>query len=388
VTIGEFMHNAEWKKKLGLSININAHINYIRLYGNRAAHYQNYNFSSYDLNLVRTAFKELVVFYYESIDTRIPSDVQHKLNKIVSLSDDDEEYNLDLSLYLETMIAVEESRSNYPVLGKKLLNNIISKIIIDRFGVIDKNFYWLKDGKPTLFLDIEKVLQLFKKNEIIPVKQIAMFEECFTFFNSSSNVYYHEKQVPEAPKELQETFRNLTDWFYRNKSKRNAAFRVKKSLIFIDLLTIFSFLVAVIFTLWRNPATIFISPALEVFIISVGVLLFFLPYSYAVLYNLFPVIRYRRFYNWALKLSSYSGLAGIAVLIYVSYYLLHDGKPDRPYLAFFLSVSTWALSLQLSTFLRSNSKSVNDRFLRALSIFLFGVVVVVIVYLSQYFMNS
>ena len=387
VTLGELVHHKDWMKKLSIDIKMNSHINYIRLYGNRASHYQVYKFSKYDLSLVKNAFKEVVLFYYSSINVNVPKDINNNLVNISLNNDESESYNSDVNLYLQALISVESSNNDYPIAGQKFLSNLCSKIIIDNSSVVSQKLLSTNRNNEK-YLDLGKAIPYLKKYKIISEKQISQIDECYTFFRSSASIYRSEKKVPDVPEVLKISFRNIVNWYYRINDKEKLANNSNNYLLIADLFVIVTFLGALLFSFYKIPIYVYAENPIFVVFVFTGVVSFLFAYLYNIVYNINSKLRNRKLYNYAYSISSYSGIIGVLILGFVSFYILNDGRPDYPYLKFFLTTSVWALSLQVSIFIRSNSKTINDRILRYVSIMLFLLIIASIVFLSQFFMKG
>jgi hypothetical protein len=383
VTLGEFVNHKGWNVQLNINVNLISFINYIRLYGNRAAHFHEYEFSNYDLTLVRTALYEVILFYYKVIGKEIPKDISISLIKYSNHKNQATVYNLDENLYLNALIAIENSEENYPYLGLKLLSNICSKILVDSHIVIPEELF--SSHKAQKFLDVSRAVIFMKKNRVISDLLIAQLNESATFFKGSIAVSKSTGHIPEAPIKLKESFRELTRWFFKKEHTNIKKSTINYALLIIDLINVLLLLSVTI----SGIPHLDISTINQYFFLSIAILaglaLFYFAFLYHIILNLSNKFQNRKLYNFAFWISSYSGLIGVFILITISNYILSDGRTDGPFVYFFISTFLWSLALQISIYIRSGVKMLNNRVLRLISIISLLIIIILSIYYSSKF---
>jgi hypothetical protein len=388
LSLGEVMRDEQLLEKISVDINIKANINYVRLYGNRAAHYNDYSISTQEVVFVKSAFVEIVLFYYKSVNNSIPKATLALFNKNFVLDKKHHHsYNYDTNLYIESLLAIENSEDDYPKKGNILLANICSKIIIDLNGVIpDFLYYYTGKQKNIKRLNIEKAIRYIDKTNRIDKIIVENLIAVNSFLKNSSAIIRHHKQIPEVPNDIQQTLVNITDWYYGFKQFTKNKNSINYFPFLIDLFTVSMLVVSILIGIYHTPVIPLLYRTAPALIVMLGILLFFLSYSYLLIYSVIPPSRNRKLFNIARFISSYSGFIGVALLTYIAYFILTDGKPDAPYSKFFLSVSFWAAFLQISILINSIRGTKSDKVLRVLSVVFFVLIVAIITFFySQYF---
>ena len=390
LSLGEVMRDEQLLEKLSVDINIKANINYVRLYGNRAAHYNDYSISTQEVVFVKSAFVEIVLFYYKSVNNSIPKATLALFNKnfVLDKKHHHHSYNYDTNLYIESLLAIENSEDDYPKKGNILLANICSKIIIDLKGVIpDFLYYYTGKQKNIKRLNIEKAIRYIDKTNRIDKIIVENLIAVNSFLKNSSTIIRHHKQIPEVPNDIRQTLINITDWYYGFKQFTKAKNNTNFFPFLIDLFTVLMLIISILIGIYHTPVIPPLYRTIPAVTVMFGLLLFFFAYSYLLAYSVIPSSRNRKLFNIARFISSYSGFVGIVLLIYITYQILNDGKPDAPFTDFFLSVSIWAASLQISIFINSIRGTQSDKILRVLSVIFFVLIILIIIFFySLYFM--
>ena len=381
--LGDIMSDDNLLAKLGIDINIKSHINYIRLYGNRASHYQKYDILPNEVNYVKGSFHELIKFFYNTTEQDIPGNIKAYLDKErkTTAADSLFEYRTDFNLFSQSLLSIETSSYDYPRQGKKLLANICSKVIIDSKGYIPAKLY-IHD-KPEL-LNTKNAIEYIKDNGLLKNDILSKISAASEFFSNSSTLLFYNKQVPEVPDDIANAIKAITNWFFFNRYNKPADNNIRAIPFFIDLFTLFmgiaSILTAGYGALLQPPK---LNPGIyPVFVTTfvIGAFIFAIAFSYDLFYSALPSIRNTKIYNVTKIISSYGNFATITFLFFVFKYVLTDLKRDTPYLPLFITTIIWALSLQVSTYVNNNSKTTHDKTMRVMSILAFGF----IIYLSLY----
>ena len=384
--LGEIMADDNLLAKLGVDINIKSHINFIRLYGNRASHYQQYEIISDEVNYVRSSFRSLTQFFYRSIEKDIPKDIRNLLEKAGRDTEKDNlfEYRTDFNIFTQAQYSIEASEKDYPRQGKKLLSNICSKIIVDYAGHIHARLYKENNREQ---LDTKKAIDFIKNKKLIKDGIISKISATNEFFSNSSTLLFYNKEVPEVPDEIKKAVKSITDWFFFNRYNKPKDTGVRAIPFFIDLFTLFMGIASIVTAVYGaliqppNVNTVIYPVFVSTFV--VGAFIYAIAFSYDLFYSALPSIRNKTIYKITKTLSSYGNFSTVAFLFFIYVFFLHDLKRDTPYLPFFITTLIWAVSLQVSTYVNNNAKTVHDKFIRLLSLVFLGLIIFMAVYIRN-----
>jgi len=384
LTLGSMMKD-KLLRQLSTDINLNSDINYIRLYGNRASHSGNI-FAENDIIIVNSSFKRILTFFYSKISKPIPKDIKRFMEKMRVDSNSFDIYSNDKDLYLEALISIESSSKDYPKLGFRLVSNILSKIIIDRYNRVPFELYDQQSGA----LKTEDAIMFVKKREFIPKNRISELEALHTFFKSSNDLLREENKTPEVANEIIIILRNFSNWFYKIDQTRKR--RISRNAIsnIVDIVTLSAFgitmFLGVLLFNWNNKlywhghditTPIFI-------LVFLGVSTFILTFLYNLLYPYVLLFQNRKLYSLSRSFTTITGAIGVSILGLFTYWILHDGKPDGGYLTFFIGAILWSVFIQLSLIIKSYTDSNYDKAIRWVSYLL----LVVIIGFSIWFSND
>ena len=384
--LGNFTLDKTLMRKLNIDVNINSHINYIRLYGNRAIHYQEYTFSEYDVNLVRYSIDQIIFFFYKSVNKTIPKSIEKFLKHTKTQSRLSYSYNLDNDLYVDAIIAVENSERNFPRLGIDLISNILSKILIDIDGKINEEYFFVYNDKK--YLGIDNVISFLRKEGRVPNEIVSKIDELQTFFRNSKKLLREDKKVPEVPETVKTSIVDITDWFFKKDGLNTNPTNIRIVPFFIDIFTLLVFFTSVLSGIMVTRYTEFVIHPIFSLFVFLGVLAFSFSFIYNIMYSFSPSIRNKRAFNVSKIISSFSGVVGVLIFYIIARGILTDGLPDKPYFVYFMSTATWTVFLQFSIFFNNNSKSFIDISLRLISIlFLFISLYLLYIY-TPMFMNG
>ena len=384
--LGDIMADSNLLTKLGIDINIRSHINYIRLYGNRAAHYRSYKILPDEVNYVKGSLRELVRFFYNSIGKDVPKNIKSLLDKTGKSAGADKlfEYRTDFSLFSQALLSLETSSYDYPNQGKTLLANICSKIILDAFGHIPRNLY--VTDKPKL-LNIQKAINFIARKKLIDENILSKLSAINEFIFNSSKLRHHNKEVPEVPEDIKTAVKDVTDWFFFNRYTKHPDNDIRAIPFFTDLFTLFMAIASIITAVYgyvQQPSLN--NPVIYPVFVSVfitGAFIYAIAFSYNLFYSALPSIRNKALYSITKKISTYGSFTTIGFLYFVYMHILNDLKRDTAYLPFFIVTIIWSVSLLVSNVVNNNAKTRHDKLMRILSVIAFGFVLFMINYIRS-----
>ena len=382
--LGSFMMKG-WLKKLTGDLNINADIDYIRLYGNRAIHFGAPKFSDYDIRLVNASYKRVVSFFYSKINKNLPKDINRLLQKLKVVVEQKNIYSNDKKLYLDTLIAVESNDINYPFKGLQLIGNICSKIILDNRKIVPQ--WMINKEKGYVFVD--KAVNYIKKNKFITDERIAQIESLQVFFTSSKNLKLNENNVPKVNDEILESLYSVINWFYKIDTTSKKRIPRKVISTTVDIMALVTFGVTLLLGLslfnWshilKSDSTNF--TYISIGITAVGVSIFVIAFLFNLFYPYVKALRNRKLYSLSRGLTAFTGTIGVTILGTVSNWLLDDGNKDGSLLTFFIGALSWSVLIQLSLIVKSPTNSKEDKILRRVSYGMILLIVVVSIWFSQ-----
>ena len=368
--LGSFMKGI-LLKKITKDININSDINYVRLYGNRASHSGNV-FLDHDIIVVNGSYKRIVLFFYEKLNTTVPKDIKRLINKLKIGSDNKRDiYIGDKSLFLETLISVEQSEDDYPMLGMNLISNISSKIIIDEAKRVP-NFLFLEN---TNNLNLEKTILYIKKRNILSSERMSQLEALQTFFISSNQISREEKRLPQTTSEITETLESFTNWFYKVDTTKSLGMSRSTISNIIDVISLFAFVTTMFLgSLWFiKNGNVNDLPFMAV--LGLGVSTFLVTFLYNLLYPYISLLQNRKLYSLSRSFTAITGAVGVSILGGVSSLILNDGERDGVHLPFFVGAIVWSVFIQLSLIVKSETNSKYDRAMRYISYVLLVIII-------------
>ena len=367
--LGSVIRNNELLKKLNVDIRIKSYVNYIRLMGNRASHYQKYGFKHNEVNAIRDVIGEVVIFFYNSIDCGLP----HKINKIISSkrkkkNEEVFEYITDINIFTEALIAIETQEDDYYHQGKNLLSNICSKVIIDTEDYIPRQLYINTKRK---MLDLPRSINYIAENKMLPDNVISDMNLANDAFQTaySAKRYDNADSGSGISKNMINAINRLSDIFlfnrfskYQDTEIRAVPFLISLAAMLLGMISIIS---AIFGMIQQKDTGIFISIGSTLFtFFLIAVSIYIIAFSYDLFYSALPSIRNPWVYNTARIINFYGNIAVVAILYFVFYYFLHDGKWDTPYLPFFITTIAWTIILQISNIINNKTKTFHDKFMQ------------------------
>ena len=369
--LGEVLKNNELLETIGIDHNIKSDISYIRMLGNRASHYQKYESGSTgEVNAAREAFANVIEFFFNRKGEDVPFRIKKLLNKKTYKDPGIKlyKYNLDKSLFSETLYAIETSEEDYPQKGKRVLANICYKVIIDAIGSIPRNLY-----KPdTNSLDIKKAIGFIAKNRYLSKDFISDLNAANDFFSTAILSQKHENKQPKASEKSNviKIMRRISDSFFFKRFVELPDQSINAKLFFVNLFSVFMGLASVISLMYGAlrqgvPFNYYSYPNL-ISAVMLAVSIYVISFSYELFYSALPSIRNKMIYDITSTIKEYGNIVIVIIFFLLFRFFLNDGKKDFPFLPFYITTIIWLVSLQVST-LVSGRKGIHDRFMKVVA---------------------
>jgi hypothetical protein len=361
--LGDILRNDKLLKEIGIDINIKSEINYIRMLGNRASHYQKYKSSSTgEVNAAKESFNKIIEFFYNSIGEEVPKKIKSLILKRKKTNHSDLfEYNLDKNLYSECIFAIETSEKGFPFLGKKLLTNICSKIIIDTESYIPQDLYKRN------YFDVDMAIEFIATKKLLSDDAISDLNAVNDAISAALVAEKYDKTTKSINENALISLKRITDSLFFKRYIERPDQSINAKLFFINLFAIFMGLASIVSFIYgaitNGISFNFNSFPVLVSVFIIIVVLYILSFSYELFYSALPSIRNKNIYNITAKIKEYGNITIVFSLYLVFNYFLKDGKQDTPFLPFYATTIIWLISLQLSN-LFNERNTPHDKFIR------------------------